>query len=86
VSEIVKAVDEPMIATGCFSDKSRCLTHELWEELGNQIHRYLSSVSLADVISKRVLGSSGVLDGPFAQPRAQPQPQTAPLPVMEPAE
>ena len=88
VSEIVKAVDEPMIAVGCFSDKSRCLTHELWEELGNQIHRYLSSVSLADVISKRVLGSSGVLDGPFAQPRAQPQPQpqTAPLPVMEPAE
>jgi Rrf2 family iron-sulfur cluster assembly transcriptional regulator len=98
VSEIVMAVDEPMIAircrpgsaTGCLSDKSQCLTHELWEELGNQIHRYLSSVSLADVINKRILGSSGVLDGPFAQPRAQPQPQpqpqTAPLPVMEPAE
>jgi Rrf2 family iron-sulfur cluster assembly transcriptional regulator len=90
VSEIVKAVDEPMIAIGCFSDKSRCLTHELWEELGNQIHRYLTSVSLADVINKRVLGSSSVLDGPFAQlraqPQPQPQPQTAPLPVMEPAE
>jgi Rrf2 family iron-sulfur cluster assembly transcriptional regulator len=88
VSEIVKAVDEPMIEIGCFSDTSRCLTHELWEELGNQIHRYLTSVSLADVINKRVLGSSSVLDGPFAQLRAQPQPQpqTAPLPVMEPAE
>ncbi len=90
VSEIVKAVDEPMIEIGCFSDTSRCLTHELWEELGNQIHRYLTSVSLADVINKRVLGSSSVLDGPFAQlraqPQPQPQPQTAPLPVMEPAE
>ena len=94
VSDIVMAVDEPMIATrcrpgsaiGCLSDKSRCLTHELWEELNNQIHRYLSSVALSDVINKRILGSSGVLDGPFAQPRAQPQPQTAPLPVMEPAE
>ena len=31
--------------TGCRGDKSRCLTHDLWEELGNQIHLYLSSVS-----------------------------------------
>jgi len=85
------AVDEPMIATrcrpgsatGCLSDKSRCLTHDLWEELSNQIHRYLSSVSLADVINKRIL-TSAMLDGPFAQPR--PQPQTAPVAVMAPAE
>ena len=90
VSDIVMAVDEPMYttrcspgsATGCLSDKSRCLTHELWEELSNQIHRYLSSVSLSDVINKRILGSSGVLDGPLAQP----QPQTAALPLMAPAE
>ncbi|MBM3581573.1 MAG: Rrf2 family transcriptional regulator, partial [Alphaproteobacteria bacterium] len=34
-------------------------THDLWEELGNQIYLYLSSVSLADVVDKRVLGSSG---------------------------
>jgi len=89
VSEIVMAVDESMIvtrcrpgsATGCLSDKSRCLTHELWEELSNQIHRYLSSVSLSDVINRRILGSSGVLDGPFAH-----QPQPAPLPLMAPAE
>ena len=91
VSDIVMAVDEPMIATrcrpgsatGCLSDKSRCLTHDLWEELSNQIHRYLSSVSLADVINKRIL-TSAMLDGPFAQPR--PQPQTAPVAVMAPAE
>ena len=89
VSDIVMAVDEPMIATrcrpgsatGCLSDKSRCLTHDLWEELGNQIHGYLSSVSLSDVINRRILGSSGVLDGPFAH-----QPQPAPLPLMAPAE
>jgi Rrf2 family iron-sulfur cluster assembly transcriptional regulator len=31
----------------------------LWEELGNQIHLYLSSVSLADVCEHRVLGTSG---------------------------
>lgn len=66
ISDIVLAVDEPLRATrgpvgtgmGCKSDKSRCLTHDLWEELGNQIHLYLSSVSLADVCERRVLGTS----------------------------
>lgn len=67
VSDIIYAVDEPIIATrckpgapdGCHSNKSRCLTHDLWEELGNQIYLYLSSVSLDDILEKRVLGSSG---------------------------
>ena len=68
ISDIILAVDEPIRATrcapgapvGCRGNKSRCLTHDLWEELGNQIHLYLSSVSLADVVERRVLGSSGV--------------------------
>ncbi len=69
ISDIILAVDEPMRATrctpgspaGCTSDRSRCLTHDLWEELGNQIYLYLSSVSLADVCAGRVLGTSGDL-------------------------
>ena len=69
ISDIIMAVDEPIRATrcspgvarGCHSDKSRCLTHDLWEELGNQIHLYLSAVSLADVCDRRVLGTSGVV-------------------------
>ena len=32
--------------------------YDLWEELGQQIHIFLSSVSLADVVEKRVLGRS----------------------------
>jgi Rrf2 family iron-sulfur cluster assembly transcriptional regulator len=32
------------------------VTHDLWEELGRQIHVFLSGVSLADVVEKRVLG------------------------------
>lgn len=70
ISDIIVAVDEPIRATrcptgsaaGCRSDKSRCLTHDLWEELGNQIHLYLSSVSLDDVIERRVLGTSRMFD------------------------
>ncbi len=68
VADIIVAVDEPLhavrctpgAAVGCRGDRSRCLTHDLWEELSNQIHLYLSSVSLGDVCEKRVLGTSGL--------------------------
>ena len=70
ISDVILAVDEPIRATrcksgsskGCKANKGRCLTHELWEELGNQIYLYLSSVSLADVVGRQVLGSSRVFD------------------------
>jgi Rrf2 family iron-sulfur cluster assembly transcriptional regulator len=67
ISDIIVAVDEPIQAVrckpgatlGCRGDRSRCLTHDLWEELSNQIHLYLSSVSLGDVCERRILGTSG---------------------------
>jgi Rrf2 family iron-sulfur cluster assembly transcriptional regulator len=68
VSDVIMAVDEPISATrcvpgspaGCHADKARCLTHDLWTELSNQIYLYLSSVSLEDVCERRVLGTSGL--------------------------
>ena len=64
ISDIILAVDEPIAATrckpgeakGCTGTGARCVTHDLWEELGRQIQVFLSGVSLADVIEKRVLG------------------------------
>jgi Rrf2 family iron-sulfur cluster assembly transcriptional regulator len=38
------------------------LTHDLWDELGHQIHLFLSSVTLADVCEGRVLGTSRLFD------------------------
>jgi Rrf2 family iron-sulfur cluster assembly transcriptional regulator len=68
IADIILAVDEPIRATrcapgapvGCRGNRTRCLTHDLWEELGNQIHLYLSSVSLGDVCEHRILGTSGL--------------------------
>ena len=62
VSEVIAAVDEPIRTTGCapgtsagcIRRSSRCMTHDLWEGLGHQIHAYLDSVSLADVCAGRV--------------------------------
>jgi Rrf2 family iron-sulfur cluster assembly transcriptional regulator len=64
IGDIILAVDEPIAVTrckpgspiGCTGTAARCITHDLWEELGRQIHVFLSSVTLADVVERRVLG------------------------------
>lgn len=91
ISDIVLAVDEPIHATrctpgqpfGCRSNKSRCLTHDLWEELGNQIYLYLSSVTLEDVVARRVLGTSGLRSTPDARKVDAPDPIMQPRSVPE---
>jgi len=62
VGAIVQAVDEPLHATrcdakskiGCLSGGERCMTHHLWEALGEEIEHFLGGVSLADVIGRRI--------------------------------
>jgi len=60
IADIVHAVDEPLRATrcgagkGCMIKGERCLTHDLWADLGDRIEDYLASVSLADVIGGRL--------------------------------
>jgi Rrf2 family transcriptional regulator, iron-sulfur cluster assembly transcription factor len=62
IADIMFAVDESIKMTrcegksalGCMHDKSRCLTHHLWEELGDSIYDFLSKLSLDDVCRKRM--------------------------------
>ena len=62
VAEIIEAVDEPLSATRCTGEDSGCLagrkcaTHDLWDELGEQIRLFLLGVSLADVVRGQVRG------------------------------
>lgn len=68
VAEIVHAVDEeirttacaPGSAKSCNGASARCLTHDLWDELGRQIDIFLNAVSLEDVLERRVLGLAAV--------------------------
>lgn len=63
VSDIIIAVEESIKITrcsadksaGCMHDKTRCLTHDLWEGLGNQIYGYLRSISLADICNGTIV-------------------------------
>jgi Rrf2 family transcriptional regulator, iron-sulfur cluster assembly transcription factor len=57
VAEIMAAVEEGVRMTRCHGEDAtpcvagqRCLTHGLWDALGEQIRAFLDSISLADVI------------------------------------
>ncbi|HHJ13289.1 MAG TPA: Fe-S cluster assembly transcriptional regulator IscR [Gammaproteobacteria bacterium] len=57
VSDVVSAVDETVNATRCggqenCQDGKRCLTHDLWTELSEQIHEFLSDISLAQLVEQ----------------------------------
>jgi Rrf2 family iron-sulfur cluster assembly transcriptional regulator len=58
VAEIVDAVNESLDTTNCqgrgdCQGGNICLTHNLWEDLSQQIHSFLSDISLADLVAKR---------------------------------
>jgi Rrf2 family iron-sulfur cluster assembly transcriptional regulator len=58
IAQIVDAVNECIDATNCSgkgncSNGEICLTHHLWEDLSVQIHNFLSSISLADLVARR---------------------------------
>lgn len=64
IAEVILAVNEPIKATrcrdgspkSCMGKQGRCIAHDLWDELGRQIHVFLDAVTLADVIQSRVRG------------------------------
>ncbi len=66
IADIILAVDEPIRATlceqgsskGCSGTTARCITHDLWDELSRQIHVFLASVTVEDVLERRVIGTS----------------------------
>ena len=58
VAEIIDAVNETVDSTRCgglsdCQDGVTCLTHQLWCDLSDQIHQFLSSITLADLVVKR---------------------------------
>lgn len=58
IAQIVDAVNESIDATNCggkgnCQQGEVCLTHHLWSDLSEQIHRFLSGISLAKLVSRR---------------------------------
>jgi Rrf2 family iron-sulfur cluster assembly transcriptional regulator len=72
VADIIAAVNEPIKTTrckegsakSCLGKTGRCIAHGLWQEMGERIHMFMASVSLADVLAQR-------FDNPAAQVAAE---------------
>jgi len=57
IAQIIDAVNESVDATKCqgkgnCQQGETCLTHHLWQDLSEQIHDFLGSISLADLIAR----------------------------------
>ncbi len=58
VADVVSAVDEVVDATRCggmqnCQGEQRCLTHDLWQDLSQQIHSFLTEIDLAQLVARR---------------------------------
>jgi Rrf2 family iron-sulfur cluster assembly transcriptional regulator len=58
VAQIIDAVNENVDATSCrglgdCQDGKVCLTHYLWTDLSDQIHHFLSGISLASLVDRQ---------------------------------
>lgn len=58
VSDVIWAVDEMVDATRCggrenCQGEERCLTHDLWHDLSQQIQEFLSRIDLAQLVERR---------------------------------
>lgn len=57
IADVITAVDESVDATRCRGKQNcqgatECLTHELWVDLSNQIHDFLSRISLGELVDR----------------------------------
>lgn len=58
IAEVVDAVSESLDTTRCGNkgdcqNGETCLTHHLWSDLSDQIHQFLSEISLGDLMRKQ---------------------------------
>ncbi|VAW50326.1 Iron-sulfur cluster regulator IscR [hydrothermal vent metagenome] len=57
IAEIIRAVDETVDVTRCKGEGNcnggaKCLTHELWTNLSDRLHNFLSEITLAQFVER----------------------------------
>jgi Rrf2 family iron-sulfur cluster assembly transcriptional regulator len=58
VADVITAVDEKVDSTRCgglgnCQDDERCLTHDLWTDLSDQIYAFLSGITLGHLVDRQ---------------------------------
>ncbi len=60
ISDIILAVDETCKVVDCNDSDSchgdyQCLTHDLWQELSNEIRTFLDGISISEIMSQEAV-------------------------------
>jgi len=61
VSDIILAVDESCKVVdcsdsdGCHGSDYQCLTHDLWQELSNEIRSFLDGITLSEIMTQKTV-------------------------------
>ena len=59
VVDVITSVDERVDSTGCNGQRNcrgenqACLTHDLWQDLSDQIYSFLNDISLGELVNRR---------------------------------
>jgi len=79
LSDVIKAVEEDIDPRrcagnpkGCMKTGMRCITHDVWDELGRHIFLFFNSITLEDVVEHRVMGAASMA---FSDPRVSKAPK-----------
>lgn len=89
IAEVVDAVNETLDTTRCANQGNcqngeKCLTHHLWSDLSEQIHIFLSGISLADLTRKKEILQVAERQDALHAPQSQPlELQSQPLELIE---
>jgi Rrf2 family iron-sulfur cluster assembly transcriptional regulator len=78
IAHIIDSVNESVDATKCKGEGNcqqgeKCLTHHLWEDLSQQIHDFLGSISLADLIARNDIQKVAAAQGQRRDLAGQPE-------------
>ncbi|NOX27468.1 MAG: Fe-S cluster assembly transcription factor [Gammaproteobacteria bacterium] len=73
VIHVLDAIDEDIDATRCGGSADcqhgePCLTHDLWVDLSHQIYKFLSDISLGDLVKRQAIRSVAERQDNAAQP------------------
>jgi Rrf2 family iron-sulfur cluster assembly transcriptional regulator len=84
VADIIVAVDEHMDATLCggkgnCDDNKQCSTHDLWMGLNQILHKYMSEVSLQQLIDNNAKSAAGVVQVDIRQIKGSAKQVAAPV-------
>ncbi|MBX2868173.1 MAG: Rrf2 family transcriptional regulator [Acidiferrobacterales bacterium] len=72
IADIILAVDEPLDITECegeqnCNDGRRCLSHDLWSDLSDQLHAFLAGIHLGELMERSGIGENRQFDATHSE-------------------